>query len=424
MLVDRKRYVDRIMLFSDTDLVKVVTGIRRCGKSSLLALVQQRLRDQGVREAQIASVNLESRKPQIRDDGELYQYFEDASTRSPGKLYIFIDEVQRIDGWHDVVNALRVDLDCDIYVTGSNAFLLSSSIATYLSGRYVEINVLPLVFSEYADFCGLELQAGSDMLGTKSGKTYTFDSIFERFMRYGGMPAIASLSTEQEQHFTYAKSLYDTIITRDVLDRERHASERLVSDPDLLRRVADFLADNIGNLSSVDGISNELTRLGRSVADKTVASYIKVLEDAYLFYECRRFDLRGKGLLKTNPKIYLSDVGMRRWLLGGKLSDTGRIFENLVFLQLLYEGYEVQVGKLYQKEIDFVAIRDDQRIYLQVADTLTGEATLNRELEPLRAIRDSYPKMIVARKDAISQNVEGIAIVPARDFFLPSNSTQ
>lgn len=418
MLVNRDKYVDRIMLFSDTDLVKVVTGIRRCGKSSLLALIQQRLRSQGVREAQIASVNLESRNPRIRNDDELYQYFENAAASCPGRLSVFIDEVQRIDGWHDVVNALRVDLDCDIYVTGSNAFLLSSSIATYLSGRYVEINVLPLAFSEYVNFCGLKPQGSSDMLGAENGEAHTFDSVFEQFMRYGGMPAIASLATEQERHFAYAKSLYDTIITRDVLDRERHASERLISDPDLLRRVADFLADNIGNLSSANGIAGELTRLGSSIADKTAASYITALEDAYLFYECRRFDLRGKGLLKTNPKIYLSDIGMRQWLLGGRLSDTGRIFENLVYLQLLYEGYEVQVGKLYQKEIDFVAIRDDRRMYLQVADALTSEATLKRELEPLRAIRDAYPKIIVARKDAIAQNVDGIAVVPAKEFFL------
>lgn len=418
MLVERPTYTERIMLFHDTDLVKVVTGIRRCGKSSLLQLVQNALLSKGKRPDQIAAVNLESRKVQISDDRELYSYFKTRAGELDDRLYIFIDEIQRIRGWHDVVNALRVDLDCDIYVTGSNAFLLSSDIATYLSGRYVEVNVLPLAFCEYLDFCGITFDDGSDAAIDSDGRLVTFDSIFERFMHFGGMPALASLTTTQEQQFQYMKSLYDTIMVRDVLDRERHASERRISDPDLLRRIADYLADNIGNLLSMNRIAHALVANGEKVSDKTVAAYVKALQDAYLFYECRRFDLRGKGLLKVNPKTYLSDIGLRRWLLNGRSYDTGRIFENLVYLQLLYEGYAVEVGKLYEKEIDFVATHEDERVYIQVADNIYDESTLKRELAPLESIRDSYPKRLIVRTGTASQGINGIRVVSARDFFV------
>lgn len=418
MLVERRTYTERIMLFQDTDLVKVVTGIRRCGKSSLLQLVQNMLLSKGKRPDQIAAVNLESRKVQISDDRELYGYFKSRANKLDDRLYIFIDEIQRIKGWHDVVNALRVDLDCDIYVTGSNAFLLSSDIATYLSGRYVEVNVLPLAFCEYLDFCGVAFEDGSDAAIALDGRLVTFDNIFERYTHFGGMPALASLKTTQEQQFQYMKSLYDTIMVRDILDRERHASERRISDPDLLRRIADYLADNIGNLLSMNRIAHALVANGEKVSDKTVAAYVKTLQDAYLFYECRRFDLRGKGLLKVNPKTYLSDIGLRRWLLNGRSYDKGRVFENLVYLQLLYEGYTVDVGKLYEKEIDFVAMREDERIYIQVADNIYDEDTLKRELAPLESIRDSYPKRLIVRAGAASQVINGIRVVSARDFFV------
>lgn len=418
MLVERRIYTERIMLFQDTDLVKVVTGIRRCGKSSLLQLVQNMLLSKGKHPDQIAAVNLESRKVQISDDRELYGYFKSRANKLDDRLYIFIDEIQRIKGWHDVVNALRVDLDCDIYVTGSNAFLLSSDIATYLSGRYVEVNVLPLAFCEYLDFCGVAFEDGSDAAIALDGRLVTFDNIFERYTHFGGMPALASLKTTQEQQFQYMKSLYDTIMVRDILDRERHASERRISDPDLLRRIADYLADNIGNLLSMNRIAHALVANGEKVSDKTVTAYVKTLQDAYLFYECRRFDLRGKGLLKVNPKTYLSDIGLRRWLLNGRSYDKGRVFENLVYLQLLYEGYTVDVGKLYEKEIDFVAMREDERIYIQVADNIYDEDTLKRELAPLESIRDSYPKRLIVRAGAASQVINGIRVVSARDFFV------
>ena len=417
MLIDRPIYVDRIMLFRDTDLVKVVTGLRRCGKSSLLELVQARLLEEGIAPHQIASINLESRNPSITTDNELYRYFKEKAHAAEARLYIFVDEVQRIEGWHDVINAMRVDFDCDIYVTGSNAFLLSSEIATYLSGRYVETNVLPLSFSEYLDFCDLTFQPGSSAALSPRGDVITFEDVFDRYLRFGGMPALASLDTTQEQHFQYAKSLYDTVIARDVLNSERHASQRKISDPDLLRRIADFLADNVGNLVSASGIAKYLRSHDENVTDKTASAYCKVLQDAYLFYECRRYDLRGKSLLKTNPKLYLSDLGMRSWLLGGKRSDIGRVFENAVYLQLQFEGYSVQVGKLYQKEVDFVAVHDDKRIYWQVADNVSAEETLERELAPLKAIRDAYPKKLLVRTGSPSQSVEGIEIVSARDFF-------
>lgn len=421
MLIDRPRYVDSIMIFARTDLVKVITGIRRCGKSSILELVQQRLIAEGAVPSQVSSINLESRTTPVTTAEELYSYFKQKSETTDGMLYIFIDEVQRIQGWHDVVNAMRIDFDCDIYVTGSNAFLLSSDISTYLSGRYVEINVLPLVLSEYLDFCGVSFDAESDAALCPDGTIRTFDALLERYMQFGGMPAIASLETTQEQQSVYAKSLYDTVINRDIMDRTHFASERRISDPLMLRRVVDYLADNIGNLLSPNSIANALAAEDRSATEKTVRAYVKALQDAFLFYECKRFDLRGKGLLKTNPKLYLSDLGMRRWLLSGRFADVGRVFENAVYLQLLYRKNVVQVGKLYNKEIDFVATEDGAQRFIQVADNVDSEKTFEREMKPLRSIRDSSAKYLIVRNGSfgkMQEEIDGVRILDAQRFFL------
>lgn len=421
MLIDRPRYVDSIMLFANTDLVKVITGIRRCGKSSILELVQQRLISGGVAPSQVSSINLESRTTSITTAEELYNHFKQKADATDEMLYIFIDEVQRIQGWHDVVNAMRIDFDCDIYVTGSNAFLLSSDISTYLSGRYIEINVLPLVFSEYLDFCDVRFDEDSDTALCPDGTIRTFDALFERYMRFGGMPATASLDTTQEQHFVYTKSLYDTVINRDIMDRAHFASERRISDPLMLRRVVDYLADNIGNLLSPNSIANALAAEDGSASEKTVRNYVKALQDAFLFYECRRFDLHGKGLLKTNPKLYLSDLGMRSWLLSGKFADVGRVFENAVYLQLLYKKNVVQVGKLYNKEIDFVATEDGRRKFVQVADNVDSEETFEREMKPLRSIRDTSAKYLIVRNGSsgkFAEEIDGVQILSAQRFFL------
>ena len=414
-LIQRPVYLEQALMFRDTDLVKVITGVRRCGKSSLLQLIKDHIERESVPGRAFVSLNLEDREVGVRTDEDLYECCK--AQMGEGTTYIFIDEIQRIAGWHDVINSLRVGFDCDIYLTGSNAFLLSGELATYLSGRYVEIKMLPLSFREYADFCGLRPNAGNSLMLRDGGEPILTDDLLARFLQFGGMPAIASLSTTQLQHAAYLSSLYETVLVRDILDRQRNVIERAIGNSDLLRLICEFLADNIGNTLSANGMAGALSQTMK-VTDKTVSAYVRALNDAYAFYPVRRYDLHGKAVLKTLPKQYIVDTGLRSFLLGYRPSDMGRVFENAVFLQLLHEGWSVKVGKLYQKEVDFVCIRNGEVQYMQVADNMFGEDTLERELAPLRSIPDNHAKCVVVRQGNYPQNIEGIRIIRAADFFL------
>lgn len=332
--------------------------------------------------------------------------------------YVFVDELQRIEGWQDAVNAMRVDFDCDIYLTGSNAYLLSSELSTYLSGRYVEVKMLPLSFSEFADFCGVGFSSGRSAALSPDGEPVLFDEMLTRYLEYGGMPAIASLSTTQAQHSAYMSGIYEAIAVRDIVNRERGKGKSAVTDPSLLRHVAEFLADNIGNECSPNGIAGTLTSAGSKTTNKTVSSYVGALEEAFLFYRATRYDLHGKALLKTNPKEYIVDTGFRTWMAGYRVTDTGRLFENAVYLQLLYEGWSVHVGKLYGKEVDFVATKDGRVLYVQATDEMLASETREREVAPLKSIRDNHEKIVVVRQGSYDTDVDGIRIVSARDFFL------
>ena len=418
MLVDRETYVKRAMLFRDTDLVKVVTGIRRCGKSSLLALVKSRIEAENVSGRGFISINLEQRGLGIKTDDDLYKYIK-AHLSHEGRTYVFIDEIQRIEGWHDIINSIRVEFDVDLYVTGSNAFLLSSELSTYLSGRYVEIKMLPLAFSEWCDFCGVSFQAKSSAALDSNGNILLFDDLFRRYLDYGGMPALANLSIGQEAHQQYMEGVYEAVIQRDILNRERNASLRRISDPDLLESICAYIADTVGSPTAVTKVANTLTSAGRKTTHATVSAYMKALEDAYIVYPCRRFDIHGKAILKTQPKHYLVDTGLGQFLGEYRHANIGFAFENAVFLQLLFEGWSVHVGKLYQSEVDFVATKDGRVLYVQVTDEMFAESTRNRELAPLRAIKDNYEKIIVVRQGSYGKDVDGIKIVRARDFFLP-----
>lgn len=417
-LINRQAYLDRILMFRDTDLIKVVTGVRRCGKSSLLALARDKIMSEGAEGCDFAFLNLESKECPVATENELYGYFRDRMSPK-GKTYVFLDEPQRIEGWQSAVNALRVDFDCDIYLTGSNAYLLSSELSTYLSGRYVEINTLPLVMSEYLDFCGLDFEESPAAIGP-SGQVILFDDVLERYLEYGGMPAIASLATTQEMHSIYFSGLYDAVATRDILNRERNRGQSKAVDAALLKRITSFLADNIGNKLSMRSIADTLTSVGTKTTNKTVDSYVTALNEAYLFYKADRYDLHGKAILRTNPKQYIVDLGLRSYLEGYRSTDIGRAFENAVYLQLLYRGWHVHVGKLYDKEIDFVAVRDGRVVYLQVTDEMISEETRKRELEPLRSIRNAYEKVVITRQGRYETNIDGIRILPAMDFFLGS----
>ena len=416
-LVSRRHYLEEALRFRDTDLIKVVTGVRRCGKSTLLGMVRETIEAEGVPGRAFVSINLESKKTPVHDEDEFYAYFRERLSPE-GRTYIFIDEPQHIEGWQNAVNAMRVDFDCDIYLTGSNAYLLSSELSTYLSGRYVEIHMLPLSMSEYLDFCGLSFASEKSVAIGPDDEPIHFDDILLRYLRFGGMPAIASLSITQAEHSAYMSSVYDAIAVRDIINRERRKGKSKVTDPALLRRIAEFLADNVSNLSSASSIANTLTSAGSKTTNKTTSSYIEALCEAYLFYRVLRYDLHGKEILKTNPKHYIVDLGFRSYLAGYRVGDMGRLFENAVYLQLLFDGWAVHVGKLYSKEVDFVAVKDGERRYIQVADNLASDATREREFSPLLSIRDAYPKMVVVREGSYEDDVDGVKIVQAKDFFL------
>lgn len=418
-LVNRQTYLDRALMFRDTDLIKVITGVRRCGKSSLLDLIRRKIEAEGVEDRAFASLNLESKECPVTTEDGLYAYFKERVSPED-RTYIFIDEPQRIEGWQHAVNAMRVDFDCDIYLTGSNAYLLSSELSTYLSGRYVEVKMLPLAVSEYLDFCGLSFTEGSEAAIGPDGGVFVFDQILERYLKYGGMPAIASLSTSQEMHSAYYSGLYDAVVARDILNRERSRGQSKVTDAAVLERITRFLGDNVGNQVSMKSIADTLTSAGAKTTNKTVNSYVTALNEAYLFYRADRFDLHGKEMLKTNSKEYIVDLGLRSFLSGYRATDIGRSFENAVYLQLLFKGWRVHVGKLYDKEVDFVAIKDGRTVYIQVTDEMFSEGTRERELRPLRSIRDSYEKIVVVRQGRYEPDVDGIKIVSARDFFLGS----
>ncbi len=277
--------------------------------------------------------------------------------------------------------------------------------------------MLPLALSEYLDFCHLSFSEGEAALDP-SGKVVLFDEVLERYLKYGGMPAVAGMDTTQVAHSAYMSALYDAILTRDIINRERNRGQSKVTDPVLLGKIADFLGDNIGNQLSIKSIADTLTSAGSKTTNKTVDSYLSALNEAYLFYRAGRFDLHGKEILRTNPKHYIVDLGLRSHLGGYRASDVGRQFENAVYLQLLYKGWQVHVGRLYTKEIDFVAIKDGRTIYVQVTDEMFSESTRERELGPLRSIRDSYEKMVVVRQGRYEADADGIRIVAARDFFL------
>ena len=415
--INRQRYLDEALLFRDTDLIKVVTGVRRCGKSTLLKLVCEKIESENVPGRAFAFLNLESMECTVANAKELYDFFRERLSPT-GRTYIFLDEPQRIEGWQNAVNAMRVDFDCDIYLTGSNAYLLSSELSTYLSGRYVEIKMLPLSFSEYAEFCGVSFASGRSIALDPSGEPIVFDDLFERYLAFGGMPGIASLDIDQRRHSLYLSSLYDAVATRDIVNRERNKSQSKVTNPDLLRDIATYLADNIGNQASASGIANTLTSAGAKTTHPTAASYIAALNDAYLFYRASRYDLHGKAILRTNPKEYIVDLGIRSYLAGYRTTDTGRLFENAVYLELLYRGYSVHVGKIYDREIDFVAIKDDERIYIQATDEMPDEHTLNREVAPLKTLKEAFSKMIVVRKGSYASDIDGVRIVNAQSFFL------
>lgn len=427
----RDLYLNRLIAFQDTEPVKIITGIRRCGKSSLMKLMILHLRDTGVADDQIIEMNFESMDFRRMTVEELYRYVKE---RLPEKkrAYLFFDEIQRIDQWQDAVNSFRVDFDCDIYVTGSNAYLLSSEYATYLAGRSVEIKMLPLSFREFLDFHGYTVRESKSPAGgirkriyDADGESYEPQELLDAYLRFGGMPGIADVGLDTDKALTLLDGIYSTVVVRDILERERRRGQRQITDPDLLRKIIMFLTDNIGNSTSITSISNTLVneklldqnRKGRPSVH-TIHAYVGALLESYIFYEIKRFDIKGKEYLRTLGKYYIVDIGLRNYLLGFRDMDTGHIIENVVYFELLRRGYDVAIGKVDNREVDFIAANAEEKRYIQVTESMNEPATRERELAPLRMIRDNYEKIVIAGSCDYPMTEDGIKIIKLTDFLL------
>ena len=430
----RKRdlYLNRIIAFQDTEMVKVMTGIRRCGKSSLMKLMAEHLRDTGVTDEQIIEMNFESMSIPDMDARGFYEYVK--ARICPGKrTYLFFDEVQKVHGWENAVNSFRVDFDCDIYITGSNAYLLSSELSTYLSGRYVEIKVLPLSFQEFLEFHGYTLTERKSPAGgirkkitDAEGETYDVSELFDTYARFGGMPMLADIGLEIDRVTAALDGVYSAAVINDILEREKRKGQRNITDPVLLRKIILFLADNIGNNTSATSIGNTLVNEGllengtrkTKPAVQTIQAYVEALVEAYIFYEIKRFDVKGKEYLRTLGKYYIVDIGLRNYLLGYRDGDSGHILENIIYFELLRRGYDVAIGKIDNQEVDFIATRAEEKKYIQVTESMNAPETRERELAPLRKIRDSYEKIVIALECDFTQTQDGIKMIRALDFLL------
>ena len=421
-LKNRDRYLKKLIGFQDTEPVKVITGIRRCGKSSLLKLMLRHLRETGIQEEQIVEMNFESYDFRNMTSDEVYHYVKERVI--PGKrIYLLFDELQRIDAWEDTVNSFRVDLHCDIYVTGSNACLLSSEYSTYLSGRCVEIKMLPLSFREFLDFHNFEVRETSSALGgtrrqvfDKNGERYDLREAFDAYMRFGGMPGIADIGLDQEKALSLLDGIYSTVVVRDILEREKRRGQRQITDSALLRKIVLFLADNIGSSISVSSIGNTLMNEGLLENKKrkgtpsthTVQAYIDALLESYFFYEIKRFDIKGREYLRTLGKYYIVDIGLRNYLLGFRNRDSGHAIENVVYFELLRRGYDAAIGKIDSQEVDFIAATANDKLYIQVTESMQSEDVRKRELAPLQKIRDNYEKIVLSLEPGLDASYDGI----------------
>lgn len=397
MLIQRKEYLDKLIAFKDKQLIKIVTGIRRCGKSTLLALYQDWLRSEGVSDEQIISINFEDLDyEELTDYKKLYAYLKEHIAK--GKMnYIFLDEVHHIDNFPKVVDSLYIKDNVDIYITGSNAYMLSSEIATLISGRYVQIEMLPFSFKEYME-----------STGSMSDRGIKFTEYLER----SSFPFALKFQDQPNELRDYLEGLYNTIVIKDIVTRKK------ISDTMMLRSILHFVFDNIGNPLSSKKIADTLTSEGRKIDTKTVEKYLEALTESYIIYQAKRYNIKGKQHLKTLEKYYVVDIGLRLMLLGSKGADAGRILENVVYLELLRRGYEVYVGKVDEYEVDFVAQNNKGTTYIQVALTVRDEHTLERELRVLQSIKDHYPKLLLTLDDDPEAQYDGIRRINARDWLL------
>lgn len=395
--IKRKEYLEKLIAFRDKQVIKIITGVRRCGKSTLMELFQDYLKSQGVLEEQIVAVNLEDYDfYELRNPKKLHTYIKERLVQ--GKMtYIFLDEIQHCEEFPEVVDSLHIKKDVDIYLTGSNAKMLSSEIATLISGRYVEISMLPLSFKEYV------LSTGSTSELARKYTAYVETSSFPYALQLAGQP---------KELRDYLDGIYNTIVVKDIAQRNK------IPDPMMLESVLRFIFDNIGNQLSTKKIADTMTSNGRKIDVKTVEKYLKALMESYIVYQAKRYNVKGKQHLKTLEKYYAVDIGLRYLLLGTSSSDVGHILENIVFLELLRRGNEVFIGKIDDLEVDFVAMDGKQTTYYQVAASVRDEKTLARELASLEKISDHYPKIVLTLDEDPQADYNGIRRINALDWLM------
>lgn len=405
-MVERKGYLDLLKKWKDDEVIKVVTGIRRCGKSTLLKMYMEFLKSQGISDDRIIFINFEELEYEhISDYKILYNYIKERL--HPAEMtYIFLDEVQLVEDFQKAVDSLQIKENTDIYISGSNAYLLSGELATLLSGRYVEINMLPLSFAEFCEF--------------KSGEDK--DLLFAEYMKNGGLPYVSKLDNDDEKINMYLEGIYNTIIVKDIEERQKRKesdpNKRKVNDIALLKNISRFLASSVGSPVSVKSITDYVTSTGRKISQNTTDDYVEALVEPYIFYPVERYDVPGKQLLKKNQKMYIVDLGIRRHLLARQRYDLGFSLENIIFLELLRRGYKVNIGKIGTAEVDFVARKDDRIYYFQVTASMVEETTFEREITPLKNINDNYPKTIITLDRFTLGNYDGIEVVNAIDWLL------
>ena len=430
-LKNRDIYLKKLIAFQDKEPIKVITGIRRSGKSKLLVLMINHLLEEGKNRNQIIEMHFEKMEFSLMSYKDVYEYVKNKIIPNK-RMYLFFDEIQRINGWENAINALRVEFDTDIYVTGSNAYLLSSEYSTFLAGRCVEIKMLPLSFKEFLYFYDFEVKDVTSAFGEikkdvidKNGIHYSLKGAFEAYLKFGGMPIIKDVGLNQEKAYMLLEGVYNTVITRDILEREKRKDQKNINDVLLLKKIILFLSDNIGSNISFSSISNTLINEGMldfkgkkgKTSTHTIENYVNALTKTYLFYEIKRFDIKGKEYLKTLGKYYISDIGIRNYLLGIRDRDRGHILENIVYFELLRREYDVAIGKIDNKEIDFIATNLNEKIYFQVTESLTNEETKQRELDPLMKVKDNYEKIILSL-DENEEMFEGIKAINLINWLL------
>lgn len=399
-MIQRDIYMNRIRPFIGTDLVKVMTGIRRCGKSVMLELIKQELAGSGVNPAQFISINFEDMNyAHLQTAQALHAEISKRAADIDGKVYLFFDEIQEVKDWEKCISSFRVSLDCDIYITGSNAKLLSGELATYLGGRYVEFVIYPFSFAEF-------MKLYQTIVPDESVQT-----CFQKYLLCGGMPYLANIRYDNEPARQYLHDLFNSVQLKDIVKRGK------IRDVDLLERIIAYVMANVGNTFSAASLSKFLKSEQRNVAPETILNYIKYCCDAYLFYQVKREDLQGRQILASNEKYYIADHGIREAVFGGNMKDINLTLENIVYLELLRRGYEVTIGKAGSKEIDFVCHKRDEKLYVQVTYLLASEETIKREFGVYDSIRDNFPKYVVSL-DEFDMSRNGIKHRNIRDFLL------